>query len=94
MLILIIITLLGLSALGTVLVLRMGNRRGAAAVAGIGLVVTTVFLVGTLSRRSLDEHQLFGIDGATRDPDGRVPIVPEWPAPASAQAPDVPVKPL
>jgi hypothetical protein len=89
-----LITLLGLSALGTVLVLRLGNRRGAAAVAGLGLVVTTLFLVGTLSRRSLEDRQLFGVDGATRDPDGRVPIVPEWPRPVSAQAPDVYVKPL
>ncbi len=93
-----LLTLTGLSTLATMLAFRAGHRRGAATLAGIGLVVTTAFLTGTFSRRSLSERQLFGIDGSTRDPDGRVPVVPQWPRagpdPASAQAGDVPVKPL
>ena len=93
-----LLTLTGLSSLATVLAFRAGRRRGAAAVAGLGLAVTTAFLIGTFSRRSLSERQLFGIDGSTRDPAGRVPVVPQWPNSgpdsASVQAGDVPVKPL
>ena len=93
-----LLTLLGVSTLGTVLALRLGRRRGAVAVAGVGLAVTSAFLAGTFSRRSLDDRQLYGIDGGTKDPEGRVPVVPEWPRSGpgadSAQVGDVGVKPL
>ena len=69
------ITLAGMPLLAAWIAGRKNRRAMMIAALAVGLLSNAFYLYGALTRKSMSQRALFGPDGSTRDPTGRVPAL-------------------
>ena len=70
-----LVTLLGVPAVAGSLCWRRGRRKTALVAVCVAGLSSGFFLYGSYNRNSLPDRALYGLDGSTLDPAGRVPVV-------------------